>query len=99
MPAGGAFASTTRIGGGTSPSPRASSTRPRPRPPERTMEPKWRRYARLTGPKLEADVRDEIDFHLQKLADKYVAAGATPEAAQVQAINEFGDITRAREAM
>ena len=62
-------------------------------------ESKWRRYARLTGQKLDADISDEIEFHLQILADKHVARGATPEAARAQAIKDFGDLARAREAM
>jgi predicted permease len=62
-------------------------------------ESKWRRYARITGPRLDADIRDEIEFHLQILTDRNIARGMTPDAARAQAITEFGDLARAREAM
>src|SRR4051812_27780616 len=77
------------------------STRRRRRPPEAgdMTESKWRRYARLTGPRLEADIGDEIEFHLQELIDKHLARGDTPDAARAKAIREFGDLARAREAM
>lgn len=60
-------------------------------------EPMWRRYERLTGPDLDADIRDEIEFHIQLLADKHVACGCSPEDARRRAIAEFGDMARARE--
>src|SRR5215217_4995232 len=61
-------------------------------------ESKWRRYGRIAGPDLDADIRDEIEFHLQTLADKHIARGALPDVARTRALAEFGDLNRAREA-
>src|SRR4051812_16739780 len=62
-------------------------------------EAKWRRYARFAGPKLDADITEEIEFHIQILTDRNIARGLAPDAARAQAITEFGDLTRARDAM
>jgi predicted permease len=62
-------------------------------------EAKWRRYSRFTGPRLDADIRDEIEFHLAILTDRNIARGMTPEAARIQALNEFGNLAKAREEM
>jgi putative ABC transport system permease protein len=61
-------------------------------------ESKWRRYHRVTGPDLDADIRDEIEFHLQTIIDKYVARGLTADAARIRAVADFGDVASAREA-
>jgi predicted permease len=60
---------------------------------------KWRRYARLTGPRLDADINDEIEFHIQVLTDRNIARGMTPDAARAHAITEFGNLDKAREEM
>src|ERR1044071_4492900 len=61
-------------------------------------ESKWRRYARLTGPDVAADVDDEMEFHIQILADRYERQGHSPEEARTMAIREFGDRASARDA-
>ena len=43
-------------------------------------EPRWRRYLRLRGPDLDADINDELRFHLEMrerdhLADREFALG------------------------
>jgi putative ABC transport system permease protein len=58
---------------------------------------KWRRYARFLGPDLRADIDDEMEFHIQMIAAKHVAAGLSPDAARRKAVSEFGDLERARE--
>src|SRR3954468_19723647 len=60
-------------------------------------EQKFRRYDRVAGPDLAADVRDEIEFHVHLLTQKYIARGLPAEAARTRAITEFGDMARARE--
>lgn len=62
-----------------------------------TNEPRWRRYLRLWGPDVRGDIDDEIEFHLALLAERHLAAGASPEEARAQALREFGDAARARE--
>ena len=37
--------------------------------------PRWRRYARLFGPDPAADVKDELQFHLESVVDDLVAHG------------------------
>src|SRR5688572_33334283 len=59
-------------------------------------EPMWRRYGRLWGPNVRADVDDEIDFHVQTRADRYVRAGMSATDARVRAEREFGDMARAK---
>ena len=59
-------------------------------------EPTWRRYARLMRPDLAGDVDAEMEFHIQVLADRYVARGHSPEEARHMAAREFGDRDRAR---
>jgi predicted permease len=61
-----------------------------------THEPPWRRYLRFVRPDVVADVDDEIAFHLEARATELVAAGMTPERARRRAVEEFGDMERAR---
>src|ERR687896_355074 len=61
-----------------------------------TSEPTWRRYQRLLRPNLVADVDDEIEFHIETRAAEYVAAGMAPSAARARAVEEFGDMERAK---
>ena len=60
-------------------------------------EAKWRRYSRFLGPDPRADVDEELEFHIQMIAARYVAAGMSPDAARHRALDEFGDLERARE--
>jgi predicted permease len=60
-------------------------------------DPLWRRYARLTGPDIAADVDEELELHLQLLAEKYERQGLTPERARAMAVREFGDRRGAKE--
>ncbi len=59
--------------------------------------PMWRRYLRFFGPDVEADVEDELRFHLDAKVDELVAEGWTYEAALVEARREFGDVVTVRQ--
>jgi predicted permease len=54
--------------------------------------PLWRRYARMFGPDPEADVRDELRFHLECKIDELVRQGLSPEEAHGEAARGFGDM-------
>ena len=59
-------------------------------------QPIWRRYSRFLGPDVNADVDEEIEFHLEILAAEHVARGVPPRLARQRALEEFGDIARAK---
>jgi len=59
-------------------------------------EPIWRRYARFFGPDVGADVDEEIEFHLETLTAEHVARGVPPALARQRALEQFGDLARAR---
>jgi predicted permease len=54
-------------------------------------EPRWRRYLRLRGTDVRADVDDELSFHLEELAREYREQGVPPEEALRRARERFGD--------
>jgi len=58
--------------------------------------PAWRRYVRFLRPDVRADVDDELEFHLEMMASRYIADGISPEQARARALDEFGDLGRAR---
>lgn len=63
-------------------------------------EPMWRRYLRLTGERREADLDDEMRFHLESRVADYVARGCSPDEARAKALERFGDRERyARQAV
>lgn len=64
-------------------------------PPPRV--PLWRRYLRFWRPDVEADVDEELRFHVQERVDDLVAAGADPATARDDALRRFGDIDRVKE--
>jgi predicted permease len=59
--------------------------------------PLWRRYARLLGPDPQADVDDELRFHLDSKIDDLIAQGWRPHAARAEAERQLGDLRRLRE--
>ncbi len=61
-----------------------------------TREPLWRRYLRLFGPDVAADVDDEIDFHLAALEDRFRARGMSEPEAREAARLSFGDVESVR---
>ncbi len=55
-------------------------------------EPMWQRYRRLVRPRLNEELTDELEFHLQMRIEEYVREGMTPDAAQREAQARFGDL-------
>ena len=61
-------------------------TQPREKPPA------WRRYLRFWGADVDADVDDELQFHLDMRARDYEARGLTSRDARDAASERFGDV-------
>src|SRR5690348_10525296 len=61
--------------------------------------PSWRRYLRFWGPDIDADIDDELRFHLEMRARDYEAQGRSPAEAQRMALARFGDVTRVGAAL
>src|SRR5215208_5719647 len=57
----------------------------------------WRRYLSFWGRNVQADVDDEIRFHLEARVAEFQAAGMTPEAARAEALRRFGSVERVTE--
>ena len=53
----------------------------------------------LRRPRIEADVDEEVAFHLEMRVAELVARGSTPEAARAEAHRRFGDTNRWSMAM
>ena len=62
-------------------------------------EPLWRRYLRFFGPDLDADVEEELRFHLDMREQHYLARGMSPAEAGEAARKKFGDFGRHRRAL
>ena len=58
--------------------------------------PTWRRYLRFWGRDLEADVDDELQFHVESAIADNIADGMTPEQAREDAMRRFGDVESIR---
>ena len=56
----------------------------------------WRRYLRFWGPRAEADVDDELGFHVEMRAREYVSRGMTEADARRAALRRLGDLAAAR---
>ena len=56
----------------------------------------WRRYLRFFGPRAEADVDDELAFHIDMRAQEYMARGMAPDDARRAATRRLGDLAAAR---
>ncbi|HWN42684.1 MAG TPA: ABC transporter permease, partial [Thermoanaerobaculia bacterium] len=54
-------------------------------------QPRWRRYLRFWGPDVEADIEEELRFHLDMRERDFLAAGLPPDAAREEALARFGD--------
>lgn len=59
-------------------------------------EPMWRRYGRLWGANVAADVDAELQLHLDLLVSEYVARGHTAEEALALARQRLGNLARVR---
>ena len=58
--------------------------------------PMWRRYLRFYGADPEAEVTDELGFHLEQKIEELKAAGLSPEEARQRSLKEFGDVERVK---
>ena len=56
--------------------------------------PRWRRYLRFWGPNVDADVDDELEFHIDMRARDLEARGLAPDDARRAARERFGDAAR-----
>jgi len=61
--------------------------------------PKWRRYLRFWRGNVQADVDDEIAFHVDERTRELIASGVVLSRAREQALREFGDIDCARSTL
>ena len=59
-----------------------------------TSQSAWRRYARFLRPDPDADVEDEITFHIEMRAKEIAATGIPIEEARLEARRRFGDKAR-----
>lgn len=56
-----------------------------------SREPLWRRYLRFFGRNVDADIEDELRFHLEMRERHYEALGLSPSQARDAAQERFGD--------
>jgi putative ABC transport system permease protein len=56
--------------------------------------PMWRRYLRFWGPDIEADVDEELAFHLAMRSRDFEASGMSPDEARRAAAERFGDVAQ-----
>jgi len=61
-----------------------------------TRLPMWRRYLRMLGSDIPADVDDELRYHLEMRARELTGSGLAPELAREEALRQFGDLRRVR---
>ena len=62
-------------------------------------EPTWRRYTRFWGPNVDADIDDEMRFHLETRIEELIERGLSARAARAQALEEYGDVAIVRKAL
>ncbi len=60
--------------------------------------PMWRRYLRLLGPDVQADVDDELAFHIDMRARELIALGLSADDARAEAERRFGNRRQVRDA-
>src|SRR5690242_9900504 len=63
------------------------------------IEAKWRRYLRFWRPSIDADLDDEIRFHLDERIAALIASGMAPDDARRAADEEFGDRQAVRQRL
>jgi macrolide transport system ATP-binding/permease protein len=56
----------------------------------------WTRLRFLMSPKPNREIDDELQFHLERQAQEYIAAGMTPQEARRKAVVEFGGLESVR---
>ena len=60
--------------------------------------PIWRRYLRFLGPNVEADVDEELRFHLEMRTRELIERGMDPVAARREAERRFGNLDEVQRA-
>ncbi len=63
------------------------------------MSDRWLRYFRFWGPDVDADVDDEVRYHLEMHAQRFRDAGYSPDSAQRAAVDAFGDVDHVTRAL
>jgi predicted permease len=61
--------------------------------------PSWRRYLRFWRADVLGDVDDELAFHLTMRIERNLALGMTPEVAQQDALERFGNVAEIRRTL
>jgi macrolide transport system ATP-binding/permease protein len=56
----------------------------------------WTRLRFLMSPKPHREIDDELQFHIERQAQEYIATGMTPQKARRKAVVEFGGIESVR---
>ena len=56
------------------------------------VNPKWRRYLRFFVRDVEADIQDELAFHIETKEKEFLGQGCAPDEAHRRAVAHFGDI-------
>jgi putative ABC transport system permease protein len=59
-----------------------------------SQEPRWRRYLRFFSRNIDADIEDELQFHLEMRKRHYEALGLPSNEARAAAHERFGDYRR-----
>ena len=62
-------------------------------------EPLWRRYLRFFGPDVDADVEEELRFHLEMRERSYLERGLSSTEAREAARRRFGDLEHHRRTL
>src|SRR5689334_4941770 len=62
-------------------------------------DPLWRRYLRLVRDDVDADVDDELRFHLEMRQRDFEARGMAPDDARRAARERFGDVAHVERAL
>lgn len=64
--------------------------------PDERGASRWRRYLRFWGPNVEADIDEELRFHLEKRVEEQVRRGVSASEARLRAMERFGNLERIR---
>jgi putative ABC transport system permease protein len=67
-----------------------------PHAPNASRAATWRRYLRFWGPRAEADVDDELRFHIEMRVRDYIAGGMTEDEARAATARRLGDLATNR---
>src|SRR5262249_44791122 len=65
----------------------------------RRLSERWRRYLRFWGPNVDADIDDEVLYHLDLQIESFLAKGMSPASARQAALDAFGDMVAIRRAL